>query len=78
MTKQTAIPASITADLSGLEIGDSARLSTATLPAGVKPVIQDRDFVLATIAAPSELGEDAQEPAVADPVPEEPTNTSED
>jgi len=60
------IPASITADLTGLEIGDSVRFSAANVPGGVKPVIQDRDFILATIAAPSELGDDGAEPAIAD------------
>jgi len=45
-----AIPDSITVDLSGAEIGDSIHISAVTLPAGVKPVISDRDFTIATIA----------------------------
>src|SRR5690606_25067289 len=45
-----AIPDSITVDLAGSEIGDSIHISAVTLPAGVKPVISDRDFTIATIA----------------------------
>jgi len=45
-----AIPESITVDLSGTEIGDSIHISAVKLPAGVKPVIADRDFPIATIA----------------------------
>ena len=45
-----AIPESITVDLDGLEIGVSVHISHVKLPAGVKPVIQDRDFTIATIA----------------------------
>ena len=45
-----AIPDSITVDLDGAEIGDSIHISSVKLPAGVKPVIADRDFTIATIA----------------------------
>ena len=45
-----AIPESITVDLDGLQIGASVHISHVKLPAGVKPVIQDRDFTIATIA----------------------------
>ena len=48
------IPEKITVDLSGLMIGDSVTISGVTLPAGTKPTI-DRDFVIATISAPSGL-----------------------
>ncbi|MBN9063008.1 MAG: 50S ribosomal protein L25/general stress protein Ctc [Rhizobiales bacterium 65-9] len=47
-----AIPESITVDLSGLEINDAARISGVKLPEGVRPVIRDRDFVIANIAPP--------------------------
>lgn len=50
-----AIPESIQIDLTGLELGDSIHISSITLPEGVKPVIDDRDFTIATIAAPSGL-----------------------
>jgi large subunit ribosomal protein L25 len=48
------IPESIVVDLTGLEIGDNITISSVTLPAGSKATI-DRDFVIATIQAPSGL-----------------------
>ncbi len=48
------IPESITVDISGLEIGDSATIANVKLPAGAKPTI-DRDFVIAQVSAPSGL-----------------------
>jgi large subunit ribosomal protein L25 len=48
-----SIPESITADLSGLEINDSLHISAIKLPEGVKPVIRDRDFTIATIVPSS-------------------------
>lgn len=46
-----SIPESLTADLDGLEIGDSVHISAITLPANVTPTITDRDFTIATIAS---------------------------
>jgi len=40
-------------DLEGLEIGTSIKISSITLPENVKPTIQGRDFVVATVAAPT-------------------------
>ncbi|AWC22952.1 MULTISPECIES: 50S ribosomal protein L25/general stress protein Ctc [Aminobacter] len=48
-----AIPESITVDLDGTDIGDSIHISAVKLPKGVKPVISDRDFTIATIAGTS-------------------------
>ncbi len=48
------IPESITIDVSEAEVGDSITISSVTLPDGAKPTI-DRDFVIATISAPSGL-----------------------
>lgn len=48
-----AIPESITADLTGYEIGDSLHISEIELPDGITPTITDRDFTVATIAAPT-------------------------
>ena len=48
------IPESITIDVSEAEVGDSSTISSVTLPQGAKPTI-DRDFVIATISAPSGL-----------------------
>ena len=48
------IPESITIDVSEAEVGDSITISSVNLPEGAKPTI-DRDFVIATVTAPSGL-----------------------
>ena len=48
-----AIPAYIEVDLEGRDVGESIHISAISLPAGVTPTITDRDFTVATIAAPS-------------------------
>ena len=48
-----SIPESLTADLSGLEIGDTLHISAIKLPEDVELTITDRDFTIATIAAPT-------------------------
>jgi len=53
------IPEVFTFDLTGLEIGDSLHISDITLPEGVKPLISDRDFTVATIAAPTAVRDEA-------------------
>lgn len=58
-----AIPDSITVDLTGAEIGDSIHISSVTLPSGVKPVISDRDFTIATVAGSSAMKSEADEAA---------------
>ncbi len=60
-----AIPPQIEIDLTGRDIGDSAHISEVTLPEGVRPTITDRDFTIATIAAPSVIREEAAEAAEA-------------
>lgn len=50
-----AIPEHITVDLTGTDLGDSIHISAVKLPEGVKPTIADRDFTIATIAAPAGL-----------------------
>ena len=60
-----AIPEGFTADLTGLDIGDAIRISDIVLPEGVEPVITDRDFTIATIAASSAAIEEAAEEAAA-------------
>ena len=47
------IPNSIVLDLAGAELGDSLHISAVSLPDGVTPTITDRDFTIATIAAPT-------------------------
>jgi large subunit ribosomal protein L25 len=48
-----SIPEELIGDLTGLELGDSIHISDVVLPDGVEPVISDRDFTIATIAAPA-------------------------
>ena len=47
------IPTEIVVDLEGLEIGASIKISSINLPENVKQTIQGRDFVIATVAAPT-------------------------
>ncbi len=63
----TAIPEYLEADCDGLDIGDAIHISAIKLPEGVKPVIADRDFTVATIAAPSALRSEENEEAAATP-----------
>ena len=56
-----AIPEFITVDLAGLEIGASVHISHIKLPDGVKPVIQDRDFTVATVAGSSAMKPEPEE-----------------
>ena len=59
----TSIPDYIEVDLTGTDIGDSIHISAIKLPDDVTPTITDRDFTVATIAAPAGLKseEDAAE-----------------
>jgi large subunit ribosomal protein L25 len=51
------IPEEIIIDLKGLEIGTSIKISFVKLPENVTPTIVGRDFVIATVAAPTVLKE---------------------
>ena len=51
------IPESIILDLSNTDIGTSLKISSVKLPENVLPVITDRDFVIATVAAPTVIKE---------------------
>ncbi|MBN8911588.1 MAG: 50S ribosomal protein L25/general stress protein Ctc [Rhizobiales bacterium] len=53
------IPAFFEVNLDGLEIGRSIHISTVAMPDGVKPVISNRDFTLATIAGAKKEDEEA-------------------
>lgn len=57
----TAIPEAIEVSVAGKDFGDTVKISDATLPAGVKPVITDRDFTIATIVEPRGAGDDEAE-----------------
>ena len=47
-----SIPEKITVDLEGLNVGHTIHISSIQLPEGCTPTITDRDFTVATIAAP--------------------------
>ncbi|MFC4272841.1 50S ribosomal protein L25/general stress protein Ctc [Sneathiella chungangensis] len=47
------IPEAINIDLLKYDIGDSVHISEVALPEGAAPTITDRDFTIATIAAPT-------------------------
>jgi large subunit ribosomal protein L25 len=49
------IPDELHIDLTGLDIGDSIHISQVKLPKGAKPAIDDRDFTVATLVAPSAM-----------------------
>jgi large subunit ribosomal protein L25 len=49
------IPDEVVVDLAGFDVGDSIHISQVSLPAGAKSAIEDRDFTIATIVAPSGL-----------------------
>ena len=59
----TKIPDLIEVDLTGKEMGDSVRISDAKLPEGTSPVIDDRDFAIATIDKPKTAEEEDAEAA---------------
>ena len=59
------IPESITLDLDGIDIGSSFKISSVKLDADVTPTIQGRDFVIATLAAPTVMKE-PEKPAEAE------------
>ena len=63
------IPNEIAISLAGLEIGDAVHISSVTLPEGSKSAIEDRDFTVATVVAPSAMKAEDEEAAAAGEVP---------
>ena len=59
------IPESLTLDLDGIDIGESFKISSVKLDSEVTPTIQGRDFVIATLAAPTVMKE-PEKPAEAE------------
>ena len=59
------IPESITLDLEGVDIGESFKISSVRLETDVEPTIRGRDFVIATLAAPTVMKE-PEKPAEAE------------
>ena len=60
------IPSELVVDLDGVDIGHSFKISSIKLPENVEPTIRGRDFVIATVAAPTIIKE-----------PEKPAETEE-
>jgi len=59
------IPENITIDLDNVDIGESFKISSVKLDSEVTPTIQGRDFVIATLAAPTVMKE-PEKPAEAE------------
>ena len=59
------IPESLTIDLNDVDIGESFKISSVKLDPEVVPTIQGRDFVIATLAAPTVMKE-PEKPAEAE------------
>ena len=59
------IPEKLTIDLDGVDIGESFKISSVKLESDVVPTIQGRDFVIATLAAPTVMKE-PEKPADAE------------
>ena len=51
------IPTELIVDLDNLDIGSSIKISSIKLPENVTPTIRGRDFVVATVAAPTVIKE---------------------
>jgi large subunit ribosomal protein L25 len=64
-----SIPSEIHVSLDGLEIGDAIHISQVKLPEGAVPTIDDRDFTVATIVAPSAMKAEEEETAPEGDVP---------
>ena len=60
------IPEHFEIDLTGLDIGDSVHAHTLSLPDGVELTITDRDFTIATIAAPTIMPTEEEEEEAAE------------
>ncbi len=60
LCRADSIPEIIEIDLTGYEIGDSIHISVVELPEGVNPAISDRDFTIATVAAPTVIVEEEE------------------
>ena len=59
------IPENLVIDLDGVDIGESFKISSINLDSDVTPTIQGRDFVIATLAAPTVMKE-PEKPAEAE------------
>ena len=70
-----SIPEKIEINLEGLVVGDSIKISSVNLPDGVSSTITDRDFTIATIAAPTVMSEVSTEETAVSEETEESSET---
>ena len=71
------IPENIVVDLGEAETGESIHISAVKLPENITPTISDRDFTIATIAAPAGLSDETDEEETEDSETEDSSNTQE-
>ena len=64
------IPGELVVDLENVDIGESFKISSIKLPDRVTPTIQGRDFVIATLAAPTVIKEPEKPAEATDEVKE--------
>jgi large subunit ribosomal protein L25 len=62
------VPPHFDADLGALDINDNVRWSDLSGTDGIVPTIKDRDFVIATVAAPTKMAEPVAAEGAAAPV----------
>ena len=72
------IPDYIEVDLENLEIGQTLNISDISLPEGTRPVITDRDFVIANIAKPGETSDDEDDETTGEDEGEAPEAATEE
>ncbi len=65
------IPDHLEVDLADIDIGDTIHMSSITLPEGTRPMITDRDFVIANIGASKTVSLDDEEEEGTEEAPEE-------
>lgn len=70
------IPSEIVVSVKGKDVGDTIHISEVTLPKGATPAIEDRDFTVATLVAPSALKSEGA--AEAEDVAEQPAATEDE
>ena len=75
MCPADSIPEKIEINLEGLVVGDTIKISSVNLPDGVSSTITDRDFTIATIAAPTVMSEVSTEETVETEETEESSET---
>jgi len=71
-----SIPEKLTVDLEGLNVGHTIHISAIKLPEGCTPTITDRDFTVATIAAPRGGLDDSEEESTEEETEDKEENKS--